>query len=130
MVTALVDTSALYALLDANDLHHAEAISQWDAAIEMDLVTHGYIVTESIALTRARLGWDAVGALIDRVLPAIRVEMVERSVHEMALADYRATGGGTSFVDRVTIAFGRQYGIRTCFAFDADLKAAGLAPLG
>ena len=130
MVTALVDTSALYALLDANDLHHAEAIRQWDAAIEMDLVTHGYIVTESIALTRARLGWDAVTALIDRVLPASRVEMVEQPVHAAALADYRAMGGGTSFVDRVTIAFGRQHGIASCFAFDPDLQAAGLAPLG
>ena len=130
MVTALVDTSALFALLDSNDLKHAEAVRQWDAAIEMDLVTHGYVVTESIALTRARLGWDAVAALIDSILPAIRVEMVERSVHEAALAEYRAVTGGTSFVDRVTIAFGRAHGIGTCFAFDADLKAAGLAPLG
>jgi hypothetical protein len=30
----------------------------------------------------------------------------------------------------VPIAFGRQHSIGTCFAFDADLKAAGLAPLG
>jgi len=67
---------------------------------------------------------------MDRVLPAIRVEMVERSVHEAALAEYRAMAGGTSFVDRVTVAFGRRHGIGTCFAFDADLKGAGLAPLG
>ncbi len=130
MVTALVDTSALFALLDSNDLNHAEAVRQWDAAIEMDLVTHGYVVTESIALTRARLGWDAVEALIDRILPAIRIEMVERTVHEVALAEYRAIAGGTSFVDRVTIAFGKRHGIGICFAFDADLEAAGLAPLG
>lgn len=130
MVTALVDTSALFALLDRNDLHHDEAVRQWDAATEVDLVAHGYVVTESIALTRARLGWEAVVALIDRVLPAIRVEMVERPVHAAALADYRALGGGTSFVDRVTVAFGKHHGIGTCFAFDADLRAAGLQPLG
>jgi hypothetical protein len=71
-----------------------------------------------------------VKSAIDHILPAIRVEMVEQSVHEVALAEYRAVAGGTSFVDRVTIAFGKRHGIGVCFAFDADLKAAGLAPLG
>lgn len=129
MVTALIDTSALYALLDGDDLDHHDAVRLWNAATAVDLVAHGYVVTESIALTRARLGWPAVVALIDRVLPAIRVEMVERPIHDEALAAHRTTGGGTSFVDRVTIAFGKHHGITTCFAFDADLRTAGLQPL-
>ena len=101
----------------------------WDAATDSDLVAHGYVLTESMALIRARPGWPATVALIDRILPAIRVEMVERAVYDAALADCRAIGGGTSFVDRVTIAYGKHHGIRSCFAFDPDLEAAGLEPL-
>lgn len=129
MVTALIDTSAIYALLDGDDLHHAEALRLWDAAAGIELIAHSYVVTESIALTRGRLGWPAAVALIDRVVPAIRVEMVDRRIHDEALADYRSIGGGTSFVDRVTITFGKRHGIMDCFAFDADLQAAGLQPL-
>lgn len=129
MVTALIDTSAIYALLDGDDLHHTDALGLWDAAADMDLVAHAYVVTESIALTRARLGWPAAAALIDGLLPAIRVEMVDRTVHDEALADYRAMAGGTSFVDRVTITFGKRHGITTYVGFEADLEAAGLRPL-
>ena len=129
MVTALVDTSALFALLDEDDLHHAAALQAWDVAADAELLTHGYIVAESVALVRSRLGRPAVDALIDRVLPALRVEMVEREVHDAALADCRALGGGTSFVDRVTITYARRHGIALAFAFDADLHSAGLAPL-
>lgn len=129
MVTAVVDTSGLYALLDGDDLHHAAAVGIWDALSEVDLVAHAYVVTESLALTRARLGWSATVALIDLVLPAIRVEMVERDVHDAALSEHRTFAGGTSFVDRVTIAFARQNDITGCFGFDRDLEAAGLKRL-
>ena len=66
-------------------------------------------------------------ALIDDLLPAVRVEMVDRSLHEAALIEHRLAGGGTSLVDRVTIAFAARNGIGRAFAYDADLVSAGLA---
>ncbi len=129
MVTVLVDTSALFALLDGDDVHHGNAVRLWESLVEVDLVTHGYVVAESFALTRGRLGWPAAAALIDRLLPTIRVEVVDRGVHEAALSDYRTLRGGTSFVDRVTIAFAKHHDVTTCIGFDADLVAAGLEPL-
>ncbi len=68
-------------------------------------------------------------ALVDDILPAIRVEMVDRPLHEAALADLRRIGGGTSLVDRVTLAFAARHGIGRALAFDADLAAEGLAPV-
>ena len=126
-MTVLIDTTALFALLDVRDEHHVSAVRHWDLLEDEDLVAHSYVVVETVALARARLGWPAVHRLVDEVLPALRVEMVDRELHDSALMVYRRLGGGTSFVDRVTIAFGQREGIRSAFAFDRDLEASGLA---
>ena len=129
-MSVVVDTSALFALLDRRDAHHASAVEFWMDPDDEDLVTHAYVVVESVALVRSRLGPPAVVALVDDLLPAIRVEMVDRLLHEGSLADHRRIGGGTSLVDRVTVAFAARHGIGRAFAYDADLVGAGLAPVG
>jgi uncharacterized protein len=125
-VSVMVDTSALFALLDRRDAHHVDAIAFWKDPDDEDLVTHAYVVIESVALVRSRLGATAVVALVDDLLPAIRVEMVDRPLHDESLADLRRMGGGTSMVDRVTLAFAARDGISRAFAYDADLTVAGL----
>ena len=125
-MSVVVDTSAIFALLDRRDAHHGSAVAFWMDPDDEDLVTHAYVVVESVALIRARLGPAAVVALVDDLLPAIRVEMVDRPLHDASLADHRRIGGGTSLVDRVTLAFAARHGIERAFAFDADLAGAGL----
>ena len=128
-MSVVVDTSALFALLDRRDAHHAAAVAFWTDPDDEDLVTHAYVVVESVALVRSRLGPAGVTALVDDLLPGIRVEMVDRPLHEVSLVDFRGIGGGTSLVDRVTLAFAARHGIHRAFAFDADLAGAGLAPV-
>jgi predicted nucleic acid-binding protein len=127
-VSVVVDTSAIFALLDRSDAHHDAAVAFWTDPDDEDLVTHAYVVVESAALVRSRLGPAAVDALVDELLPGIRVEMVDRPLHDTAVTLLREIGGGTSLVDRVTIAFAVRHGITRAFAFDADLSGAGLAP--
>ena len=126
-MSVVVDTSALFALLDRRDANHASAVAFWTDPDDEDLVTHAYVVVETVALVGSRLGAAAVSALVDEILPAIRVEMVDRPLYEVSLADLRRIGGGTSLVDRVTLAFAARHGIARAFAFDADLVAGGLA---
>lgn len=128
-MSVVVDTSALFALLDRRDAHHRSAVAFWMDPDDEDLVAHAYVMVESVALVRSRLGPAAVAALIDDLLPAIRVEMVDRPLHDASLADLRQIGGGTSFVDRVTLVFAARHGISRAFAYDADLAVAGLAPV-
>ena len=125
-MSVVVDTSAIFALLDRHDAHHQAAVAFWTDPDDEDLVTHAYVVVESVALVRSRLGPAAVDALVDGLLPGIRVEMVDRPLHDMSLATLRQLAGGTSLVDRVTLAFAARHGIRRAFAFDADLAGAGL----
>jgi predicted nucleic acid-binding protein len=127
VVSVVVDTSAIFALLDRRDAHHASAVAFWTDPDDEDLVTHAYVVIESVALIRSRLGSAAVLSLVDDLLPAIRVEMVDRPLHEGSLADHRRLGGGTSLVDRTTLAFAARHGIGRAFAYNADLVSSGLA---
>jgi predicted nucleic acid-binding protein len=127
--SVVVDTSAFFALLDWRDAHHAAAVAFWTDPGDEDLVTNAYVVVESVALVRARLGAAAVEAFVDDLLPAVRFEMVDRPLYDASLADLRLIGGGTNVVDRVTVAFAARHGIGRAFAYDADLTAGRLAPV-
>lgn len=129
-MSVLVDTSALLALLDEDDVNHTRASKGWQSLVDEDLIAHAYVIVESIALVRNRLGWDGADGLANRLIPCLRVEMVDRSLHDQAFAAYRAEHRGKSFVDHVTIAFARRHDIDRVFAFDRDLTTAGLTLIG
>jgi predicted nucleic acid-binding protein len=125
-----VDTSALLALLDRADPRHESTRSQFVALADDELVTHGYVVAESIAVTRRRFGIDGVVTLLDDLLPVVEIVPVEPTLHAGALARYRESlPSGTSFVDQVSLAVMEQGGISTAFALDPDLARPGLTLL-
>ena len=129
-MTIFVDTSALYALLDADDINHAAARSAFEALRDAELTTHAYVVVESLALVSRRLGRDAALHLIDDLLPVIRTEPVDTTLHAMSLTAFRdANTPRVSFVDRTSFAFMRLRGIEAAFAFDRDFARAGLGVL-
>ncbi len=125
----LVDSSALFALIDEDDANHSRA-REWLTAEGADartlLSTHSYVVTESLALVRNRLGPQATRLLIDALLPALSILYVDRRLHESALASHRAAlERRVSFVDWVSFEMMRHHGITRAFAFDADFAAEG-----
>ena len=126
-----VDTSAWYAVLASRDPNHAtaRAIFRRLASARDHLVTHNYVVVETLALVGRRLGMEAVRTFSLDLQGVSDVEWVMPAVHDRALAGYLDSSRELSFVDHVSFAVMRTRGIRTAFAFDRDFEAHGFALL-
>ena len=125
-MSVFVDTSALYALLDEGDAHHAEASDVLRRLVGTELVTHAYVVVEISGLVGRRLPWPASERLIDGILPVIDVEPVAADLHIGAMAAYRTSGSArASLVDHVSFALMRSRGIGRAFAYDDDFAREG-----
>ena len=121
-----VDTSAVYALLDAGDANHERALRATERLLGEELVTHSYVVVELVSLVRRRLGAEAAARLIDEVLPAVEVTDVDTSLRSLAVAAFRAaTGSAVSLVNRTSFEFMRQRNILRAWAIDSDFAKEG-----
>ena len=123
-----VDTSAFYAVLDADDDVHAQASTAWHGLIDgrRPLVTSSYVCVEASALVQAHLGMDAVRALFQDVLPMVTVVTVDESLHTNAVATFLgANRRDLSLVDCVSFTVMRQRGIAAAFAFDRHFAEQG-----
>ena len=120
-----VDTSALLAILDEDDREHSEAADTFRGLMESaELVTHNYVLVESLALVRRRLGGAAAIQLYDRILPAIDTIWVDEALHQAAMAAFRAAGSA-SLVDHVSFEVMRREELDTAFTFGTDFEAQG-----
>jgi predicted nucleic acid-binding protein len=131
-MSVFADTSALFALLDADDASHSRATAAWAsiAAKRESLVTTNYVMVETIALVQRRLGVKALRALRQEIMPVMLVEWVREADHQAGLdAVIAAARKDLSLVDCVNFALMRRMGIRRCFAFDAHFKEMGFEPL-
>lgn len=128
-MTTFVDTSAFYALLSVDDADHDRAATWLDtvaADTDEQLVTHNYVVAESIALIHRRLGAAVVRTFVDHLLPVCDVRFVDLQLHERAIAAYLAgLRRGSSFVDTTSFQLMRSENIGRAFAFDRDFTAEG-----
>ncbi len=131
-MTTFVDTSALYAVLDASDLSHPPARVVWERLLtaEETLLTSNYVIGESFALVQHHLGLQAVRAFQDRVLPVLEVEWVDEADHAVAVQAVLAAGRQElSLVDCVSFQVMRRLGVRSVFAFDEHFQEQGFQVL-
>ena len=129
-MSVFIDTSALLALLDADEACHAEARRIWERLLGDDepLVTTNYVLVEVYALTQRRLGSAAVRAFTDDLLPVIDVDWIERSRHDSGVsAIIAASRRDLSLVDAVSFETMRRHGIDRAFAFDRHFENSGFA---
>lgn len=127
-MSLLVDTSALYAILDADDLNHASAKETWISLLNKneDLISTNYILVETFALIQRRLGMDAVKTFYQDVVPVLQIEWVSPAQHMAAINQLLVTGHRQlSLVDWVSFIIMRGLGIKTAFAYDSDFEAQG-----
>lgn len=123
-----VDTSALIALLDADEADHAAVRQSWESALAASrrLVSSNYVVLESLALLQRRFGMSAVRALLDGLLPLIEVHWVDEALHEastraLRLADRRAL----SLVDCTSFELMRELDLHSALTLDAHFVEQG-----
>lgn len=125
-MSVFVDTSALYALLDEDDAHHAEASDVLRRLTGTELMSHAFVVAEAAALIGRRLPWEASERLLDGILPAIDIETVDAELYASATSTYRQSGSARiSLVDRTSFALMQVRGIRRAFAYDEDFAREG-----
>jgi len=127
-VTVFVDTSALFAVLDADDRYHPRARELWEEliAIAEDLVCTNYVLIETFALIQRRLGMEAVRTFEEDVSPLIRVYWVSESDHRSGVTAFLTAGRrDLSLVDCVSFLVMRRLDLRVAFAFDEDFQAQG-----
>ena len=128
----LIDTSALYVLLDEDDPAHEGAVTILGRlrTSDPDLIVHSYALSETIALLQRRFGLEAVRRLASAVLPIVDIVWVDRDLHDRALSALLGSEQRTvSFVDQVSFVLMRDRQIRSAFAFDRDFMAQGFEVL-
>jgi predicted nucleic acid-binding protein len=132
-VSVFVDTSALLAVLDADEDRHRDAARLWQGLVTADapLLVTNYVVVETFAVVARRLGLDAVRTLANALLPLLEIEWVTAEVHTAAVAALLvANRRGLSLVDCVSFETMRRRGLSRAFAFDQHFEEQGFAGVG
>ena len=131
-MTIFVDTSALLAVLDADDSNHMKARKVWEDLInrEEQLFSTNYVLVETIALVQHRLGIKALQTLQADILPMFRLEWVNEEIHRAGVAALLAAGRKKlTLVDLVSFNVMQRLGLQTAFAFDHHFSEQGFACL-
>jgi predicted nucleic acid-binding protein len=124
-VSVYVDTSAFLAVLNANDRFHTRARHRWEQLIEdgSSLFCNNYVLIETIAVLKNRIGMDAVMAFQNDVRPVLTVLWIDEDLHLRAVsAVLAAQRRRLSLVDCASFESMRLAETRQAFAFDAHFE--------
>jgi len=127
-MTVFVDTSALYAVFDSDDINHSAAKEVWTELLRepATLLTTNYVLLETTALLQSRIGLPAVRSFHEDVVPLLQVDWVTMELHRAGVeAVLAAARRKLSLVDCVSFQTMRQFGVRTAFCFDAHFSEQG-----
>ena len=127
-MSVFVDTSAFFAVLDADDENHDAAKQMWQdlLAREAVLVCSNYVLVETLALVQRRLGIPAVRVFQEDIMPVLNIEWVDESLHQVGIASVlAAVRRELSLVDCVSFEIMRRSGIKTAFVFNHHFDEQG-----
>jgi predicted nucleic acid-binding protein len=123
-----IDTSAIYALLDRDDIEHKKAKNIWIDLLHSEtiLITSNYVLVESFALIQNRLGIEAARGFQEDILPLATIEWVNAETHKSGVsALLAASKRRLSLVDCISFEVMRNLGIKTIFTFDPHFAEQG-----
>jgi len=123
-----VDTSAILAVLSANDRYHLRAKGVWrDLLTGSDqLICSNYVLLELYTLLQGRFGLDALRLFQNYLLPVLEVVWVDEQLHNQAVSTLLVVNRrNLSLVDCTSFQLMHHLGISGVFAFDAHFKEQG-----
>lgn len=130
-----VDTSALYALNDSDDRHHADAVRLLNQLLKHRprLITSNHVLGESYTVIRSSLGHEKAISFVSSFNESKSFECLF-TPHDLELKAYRLlekySDQSFSFVDATSFVWMKQLGIREALAFDNHFVTAGFTLLG
>ncbi len=127
-MAAFVDTSAFYAILDADDANHSAADTVWRQILDSDtsLYSNNYVLVETYALLQHRIGLDAVRTFTSDILPVLSISYVTEFAHRVALHSLLAAQRRRlSLVDCSSFETINTLGIDQVFCFDPHFQEQG-----
>src|SRR5262245_66600616 len=98
-----LDTSAIYAWTDSADRNHQAAVEALQQILGSgeQLMTHNYVLLETITLIQARLGVAAALNLI-RNSSQFDIEWIDKNIHDWGTAALgKSANGPVTLVDQV-----------------------------
>ena len=122
-----LDTSAIYAWADTADANHAVSVRRLQAILESgeELLTHNYVLVESMALLQSRLGLAAASKL-GKDSSLFVVDWVDADLHASGIRELeRSKKRRVSLVDHISFLVMRRRRVVWALAFDPDFTSAG-----
>jgi len=127
-VKVFVDTSAIIALLSAEDRFHTPAKRAWHELISRSdqLITNNYVTVETTTILQNRFGMNAVVLFTNDILPVIELYWIDEMIHGKGVsAMLAAARRGLSLVDCVSFETMRAWGVTRVFTFDRHFTEQG-----
>ncbi len=131
-MTAFIDTSAFFAVLDADDRMHPPASAEWQRLLEngTTLRTTNYVLVEASALLQKRIGMEGLRAFAADLLPVLDVIWVDEGIHLSAENSLLVSARrDLSLVDCASFEAMRRLRIEQVFCFDPHFAEQGFKVL-
>lgn len=128
-----LDTSAALAFVNSTDDYHPEAVKTLDSILAdgEQLITHNYVVSETVALLQRRAGLSSAIAFARDAQNNSKIHWVTEADHQHAVRRWteRATRR-LNLVDCMSFIVMEMYGCDTAFTYDADFETEGFKLVG
>ena len=130
MANILLDTSAIFSLLNVEDSHHRRAAEIHKAILsrKASLVLPNFLLAESHTILNRRMGYQVAKEFLDAALRDFEIERVtledEWTAH--AILHQTTRRRDLSYFDAVAVAVAERLGIKEIFSFDSHFERSGL----
>ena len=123
-----VDTSAFYALLDRADPNHKKASSLWKELMDhnFNLVTTNYVVSDTMQLLQAKIGYEAAKVWHRDILGIFEVLWIDENIYQKAYELWLTLGIiPINLIDCTSFVAMHHHNIEKVFCFQTHFKTHG-----